>query len=93
MRGEQKEGRACKCQQRHHHIIMQYDKESRDKMVNGDNDRGQPGNGVPGHRPDIRIEAVQHVAVAVSAEREPVRINDLIENVRLDRVIDIDAEL
>lgn len=72
---------------------MQYDEEGRNKVVDGDNDRGQPGDSVSGYCSDIGIEAVQHVAVMVPAERKPVRINDLIENVRLDRVIDIDAEL
>ena len=90
---EQHERRAPQRDHRHDPVVMQDHEKCGDEVVDRDDDRREPADGIAADRADIPVEAVQDIAVGILVERQPVRIHDLVENVRLDIIIDIDAEL
>ena len=51
------------------------------------------GDGIAADGGDILIEPIENIAVRVFIYAEPIRIHYLIEDVSLDIIIDIDAEL
>ena len=67
--------------------------EGRNEVVNGDNDIRNPGDRIGRDRTDIAVKPAEEIPVPVSGEGQPVRINDFVEDVRLDLISDPDGQL
>lgn len=62
------------------------------EIIDGDHNGGKPADGVAADGIHISIEPVQDIAIGIFADREPVRVDDLIKNIRLDIVVDKNTE-
>ena len=89
---QQHDRRADEGQQRHDLAVMPDHKEGRYEIENRDDDGGQPGDGVFADGHHVGIEAVEQIAAGILADGHPVRVDDLVEDIRLDIVVDIDGE-
>ena len=87
------EGSAGQSDHRHDPVIMKNYKESSNKIVNRNNNGRKPADGIAAHGPDISVETVENVSVGILIQRQPVRIYDLVKNIRLDIIINVNAQL
>src|SRR5699024_1700889 len=73
-------------------IIMDY-KNSSNKIINRNDNSRKPTDGIAAHRSDISIEAVKNISIRILIQSQPVRIYDLVKNIRLNIIININAQL
>ena len=71
---------------------MKNHKKCRQKTVQIDDHIRHPGHRIPGDGTDIRIKTVQQITVLISADLLPVRVDNLIENIRMDIIIHINTD-
>ena len=64
-----------------------------DEIVYGDEDRRKPAYGIAADCPDISVKSVENIPIRILIQGKPVCIDDLVKNIRLNVVVDIDAEL
>ena len=93
LRHEKHDRRRREGDQGHDLVVMPDDDKCQCKIIECDDDGGKPADGVLAHGRDVGIEAVQDVSARVGVDRLPVHVNDLVEDVRLDVVVDIDGKL
>ena len=89
---QQHKGGAAQGDEGHDPVVMEDDQKGGREAVDGDDDAGQPADGVAADGGDVAVEAVEHVAVGIAGQGQPVRVHDLVENICLDIVVDIDAQ-
>ena len=65
---------------------------SRDKIIKCQNNIGKPADGIAADRTDIRIKPVQNIPIGILIHRQPVRIHNLIKNLRLDIIVYIKSQ-
>ena len=73
--------------ERHHRVIVPQNDKRGDKVVDCNDDRREPAHRIVAHRGDITVETVQDISVRILAERQPVRVDHLVEDVRLNVVV------
>ena len=78
---------------RHDPVIVQDHKKGGDKVIDCNNNGRKPADGIAADRADISIETVQDISIGILVQCQPVRIHDLIKDIRLDIIVDINAEL
>ena len=78
---------------RHHHIIMKNHHEGCDELIDCDNDRRKPADGIAADCTNIPVKPIQYISVGIAVNGHPVRIYDFIENICLDIIVDIDTQL
>ena len=84
---------ACKGQQRHHLAVIPYRNEGDDEIIDRDYDRRQPAYRVPADGVYVVIEAVEQIAARKLTDRLPINVDYLVEDIGLDIVVDVDADL
>ena len=72
---------------------MQDHEEGRDKVIDCNDNRRKPADRIAADRADITVKAVQDIAVGILIQSQPVCVYNLIKNIRLDVIIDINAQL
>ena len=63
------------------------------KPIHGNDNRREPADCVAADRSNVAVKPVEYVTVCVFANFQPVRIDNFVENIRLDVVVDRDAKL
>ena len=90
---EQHHGGTGKGEQGHDLVVMPDQREGDDEVIERNDDRGQPGDGVFADGADVAVEAVEQVSAGIGIDGLPVHVDDLVKDIRLDVIIDVDAEL
>ena len=88
----QQERRTGEGDQRHNRIHAADHYKSQNEPVHRNDDRRQPVDGIGADRTDVSVEPVEDITIAVPADGQPVRVNDLVKNIRLNVIIDINAQ-
>ena len=89
---EQHDRGAGKGDEGHDLVIVPDHGEGHDKIIDCDDDGRKPADGVFADGAHIAVEAVEQIAAGIGADGLPVHIDDLIEDIRLDIVVDGNAE-
>ena len=92
-RNQQQEWRTGKGNPRHGRIVMQDHKEAGEELVHGNHDGRQPTDGISAHRANVTGKSVQHIPVAILVDGHVVRIDNLVEDIRLNIVVDGNVQL
>ena len=85
--------RASQRDHRHDPVIMHDHKKCSDKIINRDYDRRKPADRIAADRADIPVEPVEDIAIGILVQRQPVRVHDLVKDIRLNIIVDINAQL
>ena len=76
----------------HGGIVMENHEKAGEELVQGNHDGRQPTDGIAAHRTDITGKAVQYIPVGILIDCHVIRIDNLVEDIRLNIVVDIDVQ-
>ena len=72
---------------------MQDDHKCRHQLIKCNDNRRKPADGIAADRTNIAIKTIQNVSIAILTDLHPVRINNLIKNIRLNIIVNINTKL
>ena len=88
---DQHKRRSAESKNRHNPVIVKNQAESGDKVINSKNYGGKPAYGIAADSADVASETVEDIAVCIVIESQPVGVNNLVKDIRLNVVADIYA--
>ena len=72
---------------------MQDDHKCCHQLIKCNDNRRKPADGIAADRTNIAIKTIQNVSIAILTDLHPVRINNLIKNIRLNIIVNINTKL